>query len=244
MDRPDVEGMKDRADRNWSHVDAGVLARYVLHLEARAAEREQRMHDCVECAWDAVAARYGTPSGRWAAESAAEMAERMLAIYRGDLAEREAAREQRVEASRESSAKGVQAMLEQAQEMSRIDWVAGAVILITSRGNYCVLTDGSEDKRIAWLTQDCMDALTQMGEASCDEKPDIPSIKKNAWPVVAYDGPRPLSRTLEVLADAAEHLLDRHDCDTHGHENVRRCIDSARHYVTLVTEGVDDATKV
>lgn len=33
MNRPDVEGMKARADRGDSHVDAGILARYAEHLE-------------------------------------------------------------------------------------------------------------------------------------------------------------------------------------------------------------------
>lgn len=41
--------------------------------------------------------------------------------------------------------------------------------------------------------------------------------------------PWPLRDVLERLADAAEHLLDDHGCDTHGHEGVRfACLAAGR----------------
>lgn len=55
MNRPDIEGMMQRADRGDSHHDAGVLSRYAQHLERALALAEARCEmaceqPCGDCA--------------------------------------------------------------------------------------------------------------------------------------------------------------------------------------------------
>lgn len=40
--------------------------------------------------------------------------------------------------------------------------------------------------------------------------------------------PWPPRDVVRRLADAVDHLLHDHDCDAHGHEEVKRCLDEAR----------------
>jgi hypothetical protein len=46
----------------------------------------------------------------------------------------------------------------------------------------------------------------------------------------------PLHSVLARLAEAGEHLLDEHDCDGHGHEEVRFAVDAARAMLATVAK--------
>jgi hypothetical protein len=46
--------------------------------------------------------------------------------------------------------------------------------------------------------------------------------------VLAVDTPWPFTEVLRRLAEAGEHLLGEHSCDTHGHEGIRDACNAAR----------------
>jgi hypothetical protein len=50
------------------------------------------------------------------------------------------------------------------------------------------------------------------------------------------DKPWPLVDTVVILARAAKHLLDDHDCDLHGHEEVRSAIEAAEEWAAKAAE--------
>jgi hypothetical protein len=47
---------------------------------------------------------------------------------------------------------------------------------------------------------------------------------------IGNDGPWPLVDVLDCLADAADHLLNEHNCDMHSHEQVATARDFARQF--------------
>jgi len=50
------------------------------------------------------------------------------------------------------------------------------------------------------------------------------------------DQPWSLTSVLKRLADAADHLLDAHDCDAHGYEEVGAARDAARDILRRLDE--------
>jgi hypothetical protein len=58
-------------------------------------------------------------------------------------------------------------------------------------------------------------------------------VKRLAGLLVA-DTAWPLRDVLARLADAADHLLNDHDCDTHGHEEIGIARDVARSIVARI----------
>jgi hypothetical protein len=55
------------------------------------------------------------------------------------------------------------------------------------------------------------------------------------WRLIGADTPWPLGEVVKRLADAAEHLLRVHDCDTHGWEGIGQARDAAREYLRLLS---------
>lgn len=53
---------------------------------------------------------------------------------------------------------------------------------------------------------------------------------------LGYSTPWPAHCVLQKLADAADHLLDVHSCDVHGHEEIAAARDAARRIVTALTD--------
>ena len=59
--------------------------------------------------------------------------------------------------------------------------------------------------------------------------------QKRLWVALGLDNPWPLTEVLTRLADAADHLLRDHDCDTHGWEGIGIARDRAREIVRDLT---------
>jgi len=61
-------------------------------------------------------------------------------------------------------------------------------------------------------------------------------LRERAEPTnLGADSPWPLSEVLTRLADAADHLLRDHDCDTYGWEGITVARDAARRYAAQLT---------
>lgn len=58
-----------------------------------------------------------------------------------------------------------------------------------------------------------------------------------------FSTPYPLTDVLEQLADAAQHLLDYHSCDTHGHEGIREAMIAARRIREALDRAQPEAQK-
>lgn len=59
--------------------------------------------------------------------------------------------------------------------------------------------------------------------------------------ILGFDGPYAVLDVLQILADAADHLLSSHSCDRHGWETVDAAADSARRIIESVNEARADA---
>lgn len=56
--------------------------------------------------------------------------------------------------------------------------------------------------------------------------------------VLVDDTSFPLLSCLETLADAADHLLDVHNCDVHGYELIGSASKAARKHIIKITEAL------
>jgi hypothetical protein len=99
---------------------------------------------------------------------------------------------------------------------------------------------------------DVADFLDAQGDRSCA---DIGESLHDAADVVrglryqlyhALGEPWPLRDVLVRLADAAEHLLRDHDCDTHGYEGIKEATQAARRILRdhPPTETGDEVTTI
>jgi hypothetical protein len=62
-----------------------------------------------------------------------------------------------------------------------------------------------------------------------------PGDQKRLWVALGLDNPWSLTDVLTRLADAADHLLRDHNCDTHGWECIGLARDRAREIVHDLT---------
>lgn len=80
------------------------------------------------------------------------------------------------------------------------------------------------------VRREMLDQLRQRAEQAERERDALSST-------LGFDGPWPLHSVLEKLADAADHLLRDHCCDSHGYEEVCAARDSARRIAKRLLEG-------
>lgn len=56
--------------------------------------------------------------------------------------------------------------------------------------------------------------------------------------VLGQDTPHPLLYCLKILTDATDHLLNDHNCDTHGYENITRMMHEGRRYIDKLKQAL------
>lgn len=71
------------------------------------------------------------------------------------------------------------------------------------------------------------DAAERAAATAREERDALQSV----W---AMDTPYPLHDVLRILADAADHLLNDHNCDTHGYETITASRNAAREILRLI----------
>jgi|SRR5208283_615451 len=94
-----------------------------------------------------------------------------------------------------------------------------------------LITDRNGDTHDPIDVADMLDGLADRSQADTGESlhdaADV--VRAMRYQLYAALGePWPLYDVLTRLADAADHLLRDHDCDTHGHEGIKEASEAAR----------------
>lgn len=138
---------------------------------------------------------------------------------------------------------GVRAVMEELQselDKAREDNYSGCVHTIgtaVDREGCC--TSCGEDLNYLAMMQIKLDSVNHDYAELMKERADyVAENNKRLRKVLVDDTAFPLLSCLDTLADAADHLLDIHNCDVHGYELIGSASKAARKHIIKITQAL------